>query len=347
MSQQMISGHMVLEGPFVFDNGTIPRLEISYAVGGQPSPDGENVVFVCPPFTASPFVTDWWQGLFGDGKHFDPHSHCIVSVAPLGSTYGSTGPQSIGPDGRPYLHSLPQFTVRDLAMVNQLVLEELGITKVGYLVGASLGGMVALEMAITRPSCYERMVLIGSNATQSQYMAAYSESQRMIIELDPTWKLMSIDAGMNGLKVARSVAILSYRPYTAYHATQVGVNPITGQHRSVSYQRYKGEELAKRFNAISYHRLLGTFDSHDVGRDRAGIDAALSLVEAETVVLSLAGDQVFHESEQLVLAKGIRNCKWFRIETKYGHDGFLTETDQIAEKLTSCFSNCVYQGADK
>ena len=152
---------------------------------------------------------------------------------------------------------------------------------------------------------------------------------------------------MEGLKVARSAAILSYRPYSVYQKTQTGLDSASGKFRSATYQRYKGEEIAGRFNAFSYYLLLSVTDSHDVGRGRESVRNALAAVKAQTLVLSLAGDQRYPESEQKELASGIPDCEWHRIETDFGHDGFLIEADQISEKLAMFTDRVELTGALK
>lgn len=329
----MLSYSISIDRQFEIERGSLHRLEISYAASEDPKATEKPIVLVCPPFTASPKVVDWWPRLFGVGKRFSPTRYCLLCIAPLGSAYGTSGPTSDGPDGTPYCHAFPEVTVRDIARVNLLLLEELHVPSVDLIIGPSLGGMVALEMSIIAPSSVRQMALIGSNAVQSQYLAAYSESQRMIIELDSSWCSDSLEAGREGLKIARSVAILSYRPYSAYAATQQGFDDKTGKHKACSYQHYKGSELARRYNAICYHRLLSAFDSHDVGRGRGGIKSALSQVTAKTVAISLSSDLVFPIHEQRLLADSISNASWKCIETDYGHDGFLIETDQLSSIL--------------
>lgn len=104
----------------------------------------------------------------------------------------------------------------------------------------------------------------------------FNESQRLAIKADRTWFSYSDDAGLKGLKAARSIALLSYRNYTTYQATQIDEDEKTRDFHASSYQNYQGNKLVSRFNAFSYWYLSKAMDSHNVGRNRGGIKAALA-----------------------------------------------------------------------
>jgi homoserine O-acetyltransferase len=97
--------------------------------------------------------------------------------------------------------------------------------------------------------------------------------------------------------------------------------------------RYQGKKLANRFNKDSYYTLSKAMDSHDVGRGRNGIQNALSQIKAKTVVIGISSDILFPVSEQKTLNKFIPQSKLFVIDSVYGHDGFLIETEKLSEIL--------------
>jgi homoserine O-acetyltransferase len=132
---------------------------------------------------------------------------------------------------------------------------------------------------------------------------------------------------------ARSVAMLSYRNYQTYQATQIDDDANkTDRFKAASYQQYQGDKLARRFNAFSYYSLSKTMDSHNIGRGRESIVSALQTIEAHTLVLGIRSDYLFPVSEQKFLARHIPEAVYAEIDSHYGHDGFLVET----EKLTIC-----------
>ena len=152
----------------------------------------------------------------------------------------------------------------------------------------------------------------------------------MAIEADQTWLEKTPDAGIAGMRVARSIALISYRHYDTYGKSQSErENDSISNFRSESYQRYQGEKLARRFNAFSYYKLSQGMDSHNVGRGRGSVEEALQSIVAKTLVIGIESDILFPLSEQKFLAEHIPGAKYQAIQSHYGHDGFLLEFDQI------------------
>jgi homoserine O-acetyltransferase len=200
--------------------------------------------------------------------------------------------------------------------------------------GGSLGGQQAMEWAIKQPERFENLFLIATNAFHSPWGIAFNESQRLAIEADPTFNTPSTDGGKNGLKAARSIALLSYRNYNTYNHSQSedDLNK-TENFKAASYQEYQGEKLVKRFNAYSYYYLSKAMDSHNVGRGNLSIEDALSKIEANTQVVSISSDLLFPPIEQSFLSKHIPHSQYYVIDSLFGHDGFLLETEKITEIL--------------
>src|SRR5690606_24746 len=141
--------------------------------------------------------------------------------------------------------------------------------------------------------------------------------------------------GARGLKAARSIALLSYRGYPTYGATQLeSTNEKQDDFKASSYQHYQGEKLVKRFNAYSYWFLTKAMDSHNVGRGRPGIPEALQRIKAETLVIGISTDLLFPVTEQQFLASHIPRATYAEISSFYGHDGFLIETKRISESIS-------------
>lgn len=322
--------------PFKLEaGGVLPEVELAYQALGQLNTDCSNVIWVCHAFTGSQDVADWWQGLVGKGKLFDPEQYFIICVNVLGSHYGSTGPLSINPEtGEPYFHTFPTITIRDIVNSFDLLREHLGISKIKTCVGGSLGGQQAVEWAISQPELIENLILIATNAQHSPWGIAFNESQRMSIEVDPTWKESHPLAGINGMKAARATALISYRNYETYGVTQARREEgLDKTYRAVTYQRYQGEKLAQRFNAFSYYVLSQVMDSQDVGRGRGGVINALGQVKAKTLVMGIKSDALFPINEQEFLAKYIPDATFQALDSLYGHDGFLIENELITKAI--------------
>lgn len=311
----------------------IRNLTIGYRTYGQLNARKDNVVWVCHALTANADVFEWWPGLFGEKDLFNPKEHFVICANVIGSPYGTTNPLSVNPaTGYPYYLSFPQFSVRDMATAHALLADHLGIEKIAVVIGGSLGGQQALEWAIADPTRICNLVLIATNAVHSPWGIAFNESQRLAISTDRTFYANIPNGGTKGLKAARGIALLSYRGYHTYGATQLETsNDKQDDFKASSYQNYQGEKLVKRFNAYSYWFLSKAMDGHNVGRGRRSLADALRGISAKTLVIGIDSDLLFPVEEQKFLAKHITDAAYAEINSFYGHDGFLIETKRISE----------------
>lgn len=329
-------------GPFTLESGfVLPGFHLAYNTWGSLNAEGNNAVWVFHALTANSDAEDWWRGLIGIGKFFDPAAFFIVCVNMPGSCYGSISPLSPNQQsGEPFFHDFPVFTTRDMIRAYQQLRVHLGIQKIVAGIGGSMGGQQVLEWAIEEPALFEHIIPIATNAKHSPWGIAFNATQRFCIEQDLTWKEKSPDAGLQGMKTARAIALLSYRNYTAYTATQKGWHPKENilaykppLAKAETYQRYQGEKLARRFNAFSYYFLSQSMDLHDVGRGRGGIENALKQITARTLVVSISSDILFPVIEQKELAAYIPAAAFKTIDSSFGHDGFLLEFEKLTTLL--------------
>ncbi|WP_316820006.1 alpha/beta fold hydrolase [Pedobacter gandavensis] len=321
------------------------KIELAYQTYGKLNANKDNVIWACHALTANADVLDWWKGLFGNNDLFNPEEHFIICANVLSSHYGSTSPLSVNPTtGLPYYLAFPEVTIRDMVAAHRLLAKHLGIEEIKVLIGGSLGGQQAVEWAIEDPSAIQNLILVATNAVHSPWGIAFNESQRLAISSDRSFYANKPDGGLKGLKTARSIALLSYRSYDAYTATQLeSVNEKTSAFRASSYQNYQGEKLCKRFNAYSYWYLSKAMDSHNVGRNRGSITEALGAIKANTLVIGIENDVLFPISEQQFLSKHIPAAEFFSVNSAYGHDGFLIETDV----LTNVIGNFLKESTNK
>jgi homoserine O-acetyltransferase len=319
--------------------GNLPGFQLKYTTLGKLNADRNNVVWICHALTGSPDFTDWWSGLFSEGRFFDPSQYFIICANVLGGCYGSTGHLSFDPStGKQYFHSFPTITNRDAVRAFDLLRQELQIHQVHTLIGGSLGGQQVLEWAIAQPEVFQHIIPIATNAYHSPWGIAFNEAQRLAIEADQTWKQNDLRAGVDGLKAARAVGMLSYRYYETYGKTQEEKNnEKLDDYRSSTYQRYQGQKLANRFNAFTYWGLSKMMDSHNVGRKRTSIKEALGSIKAKTLVVGIDSDILFPLNEQQFIADSIPNARLEIMSSLYGHDGFLVEFEQLSNHIRKFF----------
>jgi homoserine O-acetyltransferase/O-succinyltransferase len=323
------------ESPFVTESGfKISNLEIAYQCFGQAPEKAGKMVWVFHALTANSNPLDWWPGLFGKGKLFDPEEATVICANILGSCYGSSGPHSINPDtGKPFGPNFPLITIRDMVRAHFLLRDFLGVKKIHVAIGGSMGGYQALEWSVLEPDFIERMILLATSARESAWGIAIHTTQRMALEADPEFFNPEGKGGTRGLMIARGIGMLSYRNYQIFCEKQTDPDPEKKENFKVAnYIRHQGEKLAGRFTAHAYHALTRSMDSHNLGRGRASMENVLSQIKAKTLLIGISSDILCPLDEQKFLASGIPGSHLQEIESDYGHDGFLVE----AEKIKDC-----------
>lgn len=178
-----------LNQPFRLESGTLlPSIEIAYRTWGCLAPEGNNAIIVCHPLTDSADADIWWAPLFGPGQVLDPQRDFIVCSNCLGSCFGTTGPASLAPDGRPWGGRFPKITIRDQVRVQIALADALGIRQIRLVIGGSLGGLHALEWALLDAQRTQAVASIASSGRQSTWCLAWSEAQRMALRADARYR---------------------------------------------------------------------------------------------------------------------------------------------------------------
>ena len=325
--------YFTYDKPFELECGEVlPSLTIAYDTFGELNSERSNVIWVCHALTANSDVADWWPHTVEEGCFLDPAKYFTVCANFLGSHYGTTGPLSVNPaTGEPWYGDFPKVTVRDMVRAHQLLAEHLGIERVKLLIGSSIGGFQCLEWSVMQPDFAEKASFIATTPRTKPWASAFNESQRMAIEGAPTFGERTAEAGLNGMATARSIALLSYRGGMAYDKTQEDENPdeVGFERRVLSYQRYQGEKLRRRFNAYSYYRLSQAVDSHNLGRGRGSVEEVLKQIKAKSLVVAITSDILFPPSDHTVMVENIPNVEYHLIDSDFGHDGFLVEHKQL------------------
>ncbi|MDO5495766.1 MAG: homoserine O-acetyltransferase, partial [bacterium] len=288
----------------------------------------------------------WWEDVVGPGKAIDTEKWFVVAPNILGGCHGTTGPSSPAEDGAPYGSRFPHITARDQASAEALLADKLGIKRFAMVIGSSMGGQRALEWAILFPERVARLAVVASNAATTARQIALAHTQLLAIETDPHFNggdYYEAPAGQGparGLALARQIAHISYRADFELserfdRLPQHAEDPFEGGRYAVeSYLDHAGWKLVKRFDANSYRVITRAMMTHDVGRDRGGVEEALSQIEARVMVLGVDSDELFLPEELQRIVHGARNAERLRwITSPHGHDGFLVAHDQVSEHV--------------
>lgn len=325
--------------------GVLHGFQLKYTTLGRLNAARDNVIWICHALTGSSDATTWWGGFLDAGSPFDPRDFFIICANSLGGCYGSTGPLSIDPaKGKPYFHTFPALTNQDIVRAFDLLRVELELEEIHTLIGGSLGGQQVVEWAIQQPTVFRHIIPIACNAVHSPWGIAFNEAQRMAIEADATWKEDDARAGIEGMKAARAMGMISYRAYQTFGETQAEKTPDKlDQFRAATYQQYQGQKLANRFNAFTYWILSKAMDSHHVGRNRESAEKALAGIKGATLVVGIESDYLFPVSEQQFLARHIPGARLEILTSLYAHDGFLADVEPLKELVRKFYQNKTVQ----
>ena len=318
--------HLELGG--TLDNGII----VAYHTYGQLNAKKDNVIWVCHALTANSNVADWWEGLFGEGRLFDPSEYFIVCANTLGSCYGSTGPRSIDPiESEPYGMTWPIVSIRDWVRAHDKLRIHLGIDEIALCIGGSCGGHQVLEFAFLIPDRIKHMGLLVTSARETAWVIAGHEAQRLAMQADPKLEGNDDHSGLDGMRAARAMALLGYRTIEAYIATQTDDDEVVNDHRASTYMRHQGEKIVQRFYPHCYWYLTKTLDTHHIGRGRGSIPEALRSLKMKATIIGIDSDRLIPVQQQQYLAEHLPNAELFILHSPWGHDGFLIETEQILD----------------
>jgi homoserine O-acetyltransferase len=301
---------------------------------------GDNAVLIEHALTGDQQVGTWWGDLVGPGRALDTDRWYVVCPNVLGGCNGSTGPSTIGPH---HGSRFPALSIRDQVAFERALADKLGINSWSLIMGGSMGGMRALEWAVTDPERVQRLALLATSAAASAEQIALCSLQLHAITDDPLWRGGDYDPQQPpamGLGLARRIAHVSYRSESELQQ-RFGRNsqPDDPQHRFAveSYLDHQARKLTDRFDAGSYVSLTRAMNAHDVGRGRGSIATALDRVSANTLVVSIDSDRLYLPIQQREIASGIPAADWVQLKSPYGHDGFLLETEQIGAALKALF----------
>lgn len=326
------------KAPFCTESGAVLlELDFAYCTYGTLNAAADNVIWINHALTGDANAADWWSGLIGEGRIFNPERFFIVCANNLGSCYGATNPRSLNPATREaYAADFPVITTGDQARYLDILRAHLQIEQIHLLIGGSMGGQIAAEWAVEKADLFRNLCLLATNARHSAWGIAFNTAQRMAIEADPTLFNSDPEAGRKGLAAARAAAMLSYRTYDTYDLTQTDVddNKIDA-YRADSYQRYQGQKLWERFDPLSYICLSKAMDTHNLGRGNTSVEGALRKITARTLVIGISSDILFPPHEQEFLARYIPDAELNIIRSIYGHDGFLIEFARIGACLVT------------
>ena len=349
-------------GPFTFETGGhLPAVQLAYETWGELNDTGDNAVLVAHALTGDTHVASsgadpevgWWEGLLGAGRPIDTDKWFVIAPAMVGSCYGSTGPASPDPEGVPWGSRFPFVTIRDSVQLEKRLLDHLGVTALHTVIGGSMGGARALEWAVSFPEFVSGVAVFACGAASTAEQIAFGQAQVLAVRNDPHYADGDYYAGPRpqaGLGLARRIAHITYRteaelqvrfgraPQGAedFFSAISHAAPPRGRYQVESYLDHQAGKLGKRFDPNAYLVLTEALMSHDVGRGRGGVEAALAQVQATPFLAAVDTDRLYFPEQSQQIAELIPGeHQVHMITSPIGHDGFLTSAEQLGTAMRS------------
>ena len=343
--------------------GRLANVAVAYETWGELDADRSNAVLVLHALTGDSHASGpastghlqpgWWERIVGPGLAVDTNRYFVVCPNVLGGCQGTTGPASDDPEtGQPYGSTFPAITIRDQVVVECALAHHLGIAQWAAVIGGSMGGQRALEWAVSFPDRVPRAVIVACGAQATAEGIALSALQARAIRADPAFRGGDYydsepgDGPWRGMSLARGIGQVSYRSEIELdqrfgRGREGDEDPMAGGRYAIeSYLEYHGQKLAHRFDANTYITLSQAMNHHDVGRGRGGIAAALRRITGAVTVAGISSDRLYPLRLQQELADLIPTTeKLTVIDSLDGHDGFLTEHEQVAALIRTALAD--------
>ena len=329
--------------------GVLASVQVAYETFGSPRlRDGsvQNAVLVEHALTGDAHVAGgagpgqstagWWDALIGPGRALDTDQWYVVASNVLGGCQGTTGPSTAASDGQPYGSRFPATTIRDQVEVERRLADLLGIERWRAVIGGSMGGMRALEWAVSWPDHVGAALVLATGSAVTADQIGTQNAQILAVTADPAWRggdyLAAGDFPAAGLGLARRLAHLTYRSELELE-TRFGRQRQPGRgdlYAVQSYLDHQADKLVRRFDPGSYVALTAAMNTHDVGRGRGGVEVALGGVTVPVVVAGIESDRLYPLRLQQEMARLAPTCPGLDVvPSMYGHDGFLLESDAV------------------
>jgi len=339
------------------DSGaTLAPVEIAYETYGHLNAARSNAILVTHAFTGDAHAAGishesgkpgWWDNMIGPGKAFDTDRYFVICSNVLGGCQGTTGPGSTNPaTGRPYAMSFPVITIRDMVRLQRMLVCSLGIERLLAVAGGSMGGMQALEWAVSYPEMVLAVLPIATTWRHSAQQIAFNEVGRQAIMADPDWadgNYYDSKPPGRGLAIARMVGHITYMSDESMRekfGRRLREKETFGFDFGVdfeveSYLRYRGNQFVSRFDANSYLYITKAEDYFDLTNGSGRLADAFRDVGTRFLVISFTSDWLYpsYQSQEIVrvLRRMNGDVAYCDLQSNYGHDAFLVDVAEQTE----------------
>jgi homoserine O-acetyltransferase len=308
---------------YITESGASTSLKLSYQLFGKPLFEAP-IVLVNHALTGNSDVcgaNGWWSDLIGNGKAIDTNKFTVLAFNIPGNGF----------DGF-LIANYQDFIAKDIAKLFLIGLEKLKIDNLFAIIGGSLGGGIAWEMAVLNPTISQNLIPIASDFRATDWLIANCKIQEQFL-----------NNSSNPIHDARMHAMLLYRtPASFNNRFNRTINKDLKIFNIESWLLHHGKKLQKRFQLSAYKLMNHLLKSIDVSQENTSSIITLSSIKSKIHMVSVDSDLFFtaEENQQTFIAlfKVKENVAYSEIKSIHGHDAFLIEFEQLAKIIAPIFN---------
>lgn len=315
----------VLVEDFKLFNGKTVTLNLSYQSFGRPLHTAP-IVLVNHALTGNSNVCGeegWWKELIGMGKCIDTVVYSILAFNIPGNGFDGQTLDELELD-------YTDFTARDVAGLFAKGLEVLKITELFAVIGGSVGGAIAWELATLKPKLIENLIPVASDWKSTDWVIANCHVQEVIL-----------NNSSRPLNDARKHAMTLYRTPESLSSKFVRSKKDQKLFNVESWLNHHGNKLSERFQLSAYKLLNQLLKTIDITQSTGSFLESASNIESNIHIVTINSDLLFKPEENWITYVELRGVKEnvtiAEIESIHGHDAFLMEYQQLSRFLKPVF----------
>ena len=335
----------------------LEKFELMIETYGELNESGSNAILLCHAFSGNHHAAGknkeseigWWDEIVGPNKAIDTDKYYVVCCNNLGGCSGSSGPTTINPSSeKPYGKNFPQISVKDWVNSQKMLMDKLGVPYWHLVAGGSLGGMQALEWAISYPNDIKKAGIFAAASNSSTQNIALNEVARESIRKDQNFHdgdyLQHNVIPKSGLKTARMLGHITYlseelmdsRFGRRFQDEDSKVDQEV-DFEVENYLQYKGEKFSESFDANSYILMTKAMDGYVAGQD-IGLRDAMKNVKSQLLIVGFYSDWLYPPERgkeiQMAAMDNNINSSYIVLEGAHGHDSFLFSSEEYSKVIS-------------
>ena len=335
----------------------LEKFELMIETYGELNESGSNAILLCHAFSGNHHAAGknkeseigWWDEIVGPNKAIDTDKYYVVCCNNLGGCGGSSGPKTINPSSeKPYGKNFPQISVKDWVNSQKMLMDKIGVPYWHLVAGGSLGGMQALEWAISYPNDIKKAGIFAAASNSSTQNIALNEVARESIRKDQNFHdgdyLEHNVIPKSGLKTARMLGHITYlseelmdsRFGRRFQDEDSKVDQEV-DFEVENYLQYKGEKFSESFDANSYILMTKAMDGYVAGQD-IGLRDAMKNVKSQLLIVGFYSDWLYPPERgkeiQMAAMDNNINSSYIVLEGAHGHDSFLFSSEEYSKVIS-------------